>query len=143
MAKTEPFDDADLARAIEAGRRRRANRLHAVSARYLARDDLVEIVLDEGVVLIYPRAMIEEFASVTATQMQGLTVSPRGSALEVDAADASVDIHGLLTSLLSPGAMARELARHGRKTTSEGQAEAARRNGQKGGRPRKLAAAAA
>jgi hypothetical protein len=143
MAKTEhlpKFDDADLSRAIEAGRRRRAGRLHAVSASYLAEEDVVEIVLDEGIILRYPRTKIAEFASVPATLMRDLTVSPCGSALELDAADAYVDVHGLLTSLLSPAAMAKELARHGRKTTSESQAEAARRNGQKGGRPRKQAA---
>ncbi len=140
MAKTEympKFDDPDLARAIEAGRRRHASRLHAVSARYIAKGDLVEFVLDEGVIVRYPRSKIEELASVPATLMQDLTISPRGSALELDAADVHVDIHGLLASLLSPSHMAKELARHGRRTTSKSQAEAARRNGQKGGRPRK------
>lgn len=131
------FDDADLARAVEAGRRRRASRLHAVSARYIAEADLVEIVLDAGVILQYPRTRIDEFANVPVALMQELTVSSRGSALELDAADVHVDLHGLLASLLSPAALAKELARHGRRTTSESQAEAARRNGRKGGRPRK------
>ena len=131
------FDEADLQRAIEAGRRRRASRLHAVSVQYLGERDAVEIRLDGDITMTFPRSRIDEFAGVTPELMQGLTVSPRGSGLELDAADVHVDVHGLLASLLSPGDMAKALAHHGRKTTSESQAEAARKNGQKGGRQRK------
>lgn len=134
---TPNFDDTDLAQVIEAGRRRRATRLHAVSASYLAPEDMVEIALDRGIILKYPRAAIAEFASVPPAQMQALTLSPRGSALELDATDAHVDVHGLLTSLLPPADLAKGLAQHGRKTTSANQAQAARKNGQRGGRPRK------
>lgn len=124
------------------GRRRRAIRLHAVSASYLPAEDMVEIVLDQGIILRYPRSGIIEFANLPAAMMHALSISPRGSALQLDEADVHLDVHGLVRSLLSPADLAKELARHGRRTTSERQAEAARNNGRKGGRPRKSAGAA-
>jgi hypothetical protein len=103
--------------------------------------DAVEIGLDNGVTLTFPRGGIDEFAGVKPELMQELTLSPRGSGLDLDSADVHIDVHGLVASLLSPEDAAKELARHGREKTSESQAEAARRNGRKGGRPRKRAAA--
>jgi hypothetical protein len=131
------FNEADLARARKAGRAGRVSRLHATEARYLPDSDAVEIVLESGVRVAWPRKRIEEFAGVPPERMGGVRLSPRGAALELEEADVDIDIQGLVMSLMSAPEMAAALARHGRRTTSESQAAAARANGKGGGRPRK------
>lgn len=106
----QQFDDEDFRRAVEAGRLHRVSRLHAVSANYLDECDAVEIVLEGGLALTYLRSDIEAFAGVAPEMMRGLTVSPRGSGLEIDDADLHVDVHGLLVSLMSPADLAEALA---------------------------------
>lgn len=131
------FDDDDLRRAVTAGRRARANHLHAVSVRYIEERDGIEVVLEKGAVLFMPRTEIKEFASVAPAEMNGVRLSPRGAAIELEAADVDIDVGGLVADLVPARELASALARHGRKSTSEEQAEAARRNGMKGGRPKK------
>lgn len=131
------FDDADLHRAVRAGRSARTDRLHAQSIRYDLAKDGIEIVLESGVTLFWPRTAIEEFAKVDPAQMRDICLSPRGAAIELEAADVDIDIGGLVADLVPAKEMAAALARHGRQTTSTDQSEAARRNGAKGGRPKK------
>jgi hypothetical protein len=123
--------------AVRAGRTGRADRLHAQSVRYISEKDGVQIVLE--VALFWPRAEIKDFAEVGPAQMGNIRLSPRGAPIELEGADVDIDVGSLVSDLIPAKEMAAALARHGRQTTSAEQAEAARRNGAKGGRPRKHA----
>lgn len=76
---------------------------------------------------------------VTGEDLAQVTLSPSGDGLHWDALDVQLSVPGLLLDALGAGSLAQELARRGGRSTSEAKADAARRNGAKGGRPRAAA----
>ena len=131
--------EAEVQRAIEAGRERRARERRAASVRYDPEHDAIWIELTDGAGLRLPRAMLPEFRDVPPGDMAGLRVSPAGYAIKLDLHDIGVSVHGLVAALATPGDMAASLGRIGGTATSERKRETARANGAKGGRPRKAA----
>jgi hypothetical protein len=121
------------ARAREEGDR--ASGLRATAAFYDSISDLIVIETTRGIRFGFPRRVIAELRKASKEQLARLTLSPSGAGLHWDALDVQLSGPGLLIDALGPGAAARELARRGGKVTSKAKADAARRNGIKGGRP--------
>lgn len=139
MSTDQRTTEAEVRRAVEAGRERRAQERRAASVRYDHQRDAIWIELTDGAGLRLPRAMLEEFRDVPPGDMAGLRVSPAGYAIKLDLHDIGVSVHGLVAALATPGDMAASLGRIGGAATSERKRETARANGTKGGRPRKAA----
>ncbi len=133
--------EQDIARALDAGRQEAETEFRARSVRYFPDRDTVEIVTTRDTGFLIPRRWISAFAGLSPEQLATLVVWPDGSALEVEALDIQVGVHGLLTQVLPAMLPARALAglfaRRGGQSTSGAKKLTARENGRKGGRPRK------
>ena len=144
---THEISDQDIARAVEAGRQEAETEFRARSVRYLADRDTVEIVTTGDAGFLIPRSWIGSLAGLTPAQFAQLDVWPDGSAIEVEALDIQVSVHGLLTqalpAMLPTRFLAGLFARRGGKATSSVKKLTAQRNGRKGGRPRKRTGPAA
>lgn len=139
--------DQDYANALEAGILEAQVEVRARSARYVADRDAIEIVTVDNGGLLIPRRLIGALDDATVEDMAKLIVWPDGSILELEDLDIQVAVHGLVTLAL-PVLVPRRIialmfAAQGGAARSAKKAASARKNGKKGGRPRKKAAFAA
>jgi hypothetical protein len=132
---TEDEHEAGLA----LGRERLARAVVAEGVRYDPAADSITLALVACEVTV-PRAGIGEFAGLSAEDMARVRLSAVGDAVTAGLGDVHVDLAGLLADVLPDAAVDRAFARRGGKATSPAKAEAARANGSKGGRPRRLGA---
>lgn len=139
----EPVTDEVLARAVEAGRERRATTPLAQQVRYLPEFAALAIVFADDVAILLPVKNYAEFAELTAAELGQVTLGFGGSALCLDARHLHIAIAGLVAASepLMTLAASMVATRNGSRSSSA-KTEAARANGLKGGRPRKVASAA-
>lgn len=121
--------------------RHRSRGLHATAVRYDHRSQRFLMELSNGGLIGVPLASLRRLAEATPTQLANVALSASGSVLRVDAFDADYSVPGLILATVGRKTAARELARAGGQATSAAKARAARVNGAKGGRPRRVAAA--
>lgn len=88
--------------------------------------------LTNGYQLRIPVATLPHLAQATHAQLSAVELSPAGAGIHFEELDADYEVAGLVLTL-----GAREAGRRGGSVVSEAKASAARRNGAKGGRPRK------
>ena len=128
---------------IEAARLRYAERLRteplATSVRYDEPTDKVVIEMNNGATLIVPRLLMQGLTDATTAQLWRGAVAGSGTCLEWRDVDADFTILSLLGGVFGGKRWMAELARRAGSTPSAAKAAAARRNGAKGGRPRKVA----
>jgi hypothetical protein len=112
----------------------------AVHARYDRRVSRIVIGLDNGLELAFPPRLAQGLERATPAELATIEISPLGDGLHWPAIDADLYVPALLQGVFgSTRWMARHLGAAGGRTRSNAKAAAARRNGRKGGRPRKLA----
>lgn len=136
----EPVIAAVLERAIERGQTRRGHGLHATIVQYLpAHKSLLIGFADQSAVTL-PVKNCPEFAELSAAELNRLAICFGGSALCVEERDLHVSIAGLVSASKSLMEMAATViaARNGSRSSAV-KIRTSRENGQKGGRPRKLA----
>lgn len=126
MAEFIVPDDAAFAKA-----RRKRTTPRAVSARFDRRAMRVKVVLDTGLDFSFDPHRAHGLAGASADDFAGVAVQGMGSTLHFPRLDADFSVAGLLEGFIGPLEWTRREAR----------AEASRRNGLSGGRPRKSAAA--
>jgi hypothetical protein len=128
---------------IDAAYRRYEERLRteplATSVRYDEAADTVVIEINNGATLIVPRLLMQGLTDATVAQLRRGAVAGSGTALEWRDVDADFTIISLLAGVFGGKRWMAELARRAGSTPSPAKAAAARRNGAKGGRPRKIA----
>ena len=129
--------DEELEVARRRGERRLAQGPLATSVRYDQRTDRVVVELNNGAALVIPRRLMQGLESATPAQMRKGAIWGDGLYLEWDALDAQFLVRQLLRGVFGSPTWMSELARHAGSQTSPAKAAAARRNGAKGGRPRK------
>lgn len=138
MAKPIVMDDEEFERQLLAARQRFADDhaagLHASSARYHARSRRFILELSNGYLFGVPVATLPHLAEATPAQLAGIEVTFGGAAIRIPALDADYSVPGLILALT-----AREVGRRGGQVRSKAKSLAAKVNGAKGGRPRKLA----
>jgi len=130
---------------IEAAYRRREEELAtqplAVRVRYDRVRDTVVVKMNNEAQLIIPRRLLQGLQNATADELKGGEVADQGTALTWPELDADFTVMSLLRGVYGGRKWMSELARQAGATTSPAKAAAARRNGRKGGRPRKKSAA--
>ena len=126
-----PAARAHNARERKAGRR-------ALSARYDRRTGRIVLELTSGYLFGFPVKLVPMLAQASAAQLAAVEVSPGGGALHWEALDADLSVPGLLLASVGRAQRLSELARLAGQATSQAKAAAARTNGAKGGRPRKV-----
>lgn len=127
------FDRSFAAATAEAGEADRVEpRAHAVT--YDPERKLVLVELRSGFVFGFPPSRVSGLAEASAGQVASVRISPSGDGLLWE----ELDTHVSLTGLVRDGLNLREWApRLMGQQRSEAKAQAARRNGLKGGRPRR------
>ncbi len=125
------------ARAREQAARKRGHR--ARSVRFDRAHARVVVELSSGVLFAFPVRAIPALRRATPADLARATVAASGSALRWEALDFDLSVAGLILSAVDPAERVRHLATLAGRATSDAKAAAARVNGAKGGRPRKVA----
>ena len=113
---------------------------HAVSARYDRRSSRVVIGLNTGVVIAFPARLAEGLTDARPDDLTQIEISPSGLGLHWPKLDADIYVPALLQGVFgSKNWMAALLGAAGGKARTKQKIAAARKNGRKGGRPRKAA----
>ena len=138
----EPVTDEVLRRATERGEQRRRLALHASAVLYVADSQALMIGFADQSAVVLPIKNYPELARLSHTQLGRLSLGYAGSALCLDEQDLHVSIAGLVSASVPLMEMAATVvaSRNGGRRSNI-KSIAARKNGQKGGRPRKILAA--
>ena len=137
----EPVTATVLEQSIERDRNRRGKGLHATAVQYLPKLESLLIGFVDFSAVALPVKNYPELAQLSRAELDHLALGFGGSALCLDERDLHVSIAGLV--LVSKPLMemaATVIATRNGSRSSTAKTQASRENGQKGGRPRKLAA---
>ena len=136
------ISESDLQQAEQRLRERLEGQPRAVGARYDRRVSRVVVTLSNGLELAFPPRLAEGLADAKAADLMAIEITPTGLGLHWPQLDADLYLPSLLAGVFGSTAwMAAQLGRSGGQSRSPPKAAAARENGRKGGRPRKVAVA--
>lgn len=135
------LDETAILRQIAAARKRaaseRAQKQFAVAAGYHKAEKTLWIHLANGVKISLPIALIPWLQPYTDDEIGAVCVGPAGLGLRWDTLDMDLSVYSLVQLALGKTLLWKASGAAGGKVRSEAKAAASRRNGQKGGRPRK------
>ncbi len=134
MAKRTITERDEQARATY---EERALSLRSVS--YDSRGDALRLSLSSGVRLSIPRSQIPPLAKGKPEQLSAVYPGNGGATISQDELDVDVFVPGLLDRLFG-STIRSDLGRRAGRVSTPAKARAARKNGRKGGRPRKRTA---
>jgi hypothetical protein len=128
------FSDAKIDAAIGRGKAVSETAPRAATARYDRQRGRVIVELTSGCAFAFPPRLAQGLERATEEQLEQVEILGRGYGLHWEALDADLSVPGLLAGIF--GTRSYMAARAG-KVSSPAKSAAARRNGAKGGRPRK------
>ena len=129
---------ADYEQALARGREALA-KPHAVSARYVAHARVLELAYSNGLTLRFDPKEVPALKNLPRSALAHACVTPGGDGLVFGENDASaVSIPGLIARLIPVDIARRTVAAARGSVRSANKADAARRNGAKGGRPARI-----
>ena len=138
--KTDPQQETQLDAAEARGREVMKTAMRAAEARYDRATGRVMIDLTNGCAYAFPAQLVQDLNGATDDQLAGVEVEGLGFNLHWPSLDADLYVPALVSGVFGTRAwMTSELARRAGQATSPAKAAAARANGAKGGRPRKVA----
>jgi hypothetical protein len=130
----------ELDAATRRGRRRRATEPIATAARYDRRRDRIVVSLDSGLELAFPPRIAQGLEKAAPAELSSIEISPSGFGIHFPNLDAHLHLPALLEGIFgSRKWMAARLGAAGGRARSAAKSAAARVNGQRGGRPRRVA----
>jgi Protein of unknown function (DUF2442) len=121
---------------LERGRKFRETVPHAVAARYDQKSGRIVVDLTNGATFAFFPQYLQGMEHGTPEQFAEVEVLGSGYGLHWETLDADFTVPGLLNGIFGT---AKWMAQKAGQTTSPAKAAAARANGAKGGRPRKVA----
>jgi hypothetical protein len=139
---TVRISQGDYEQALARGRQA-LEQPHAVAARYIAHARVLELVYSNGLAVRIDPKEVPALKDVPRQALAQSYVTPGGDGLVFGEDDATaVSIPGMLASLIPIDVARRTVAAARGRVRSTRKADAARRNGAKGGRPAKASLAA-
>ena len=142
MAKRKMTDDEILAQiplSRKRAQRELRNEPHASAVRFSAAQRCLQLTLTNGAILSVPVGLIASLAKATNKDLTDVSVSPAGIAIRLDRLDEDLSVAGLAKVALGSRVLMQASGSAGGSARTRSKALAARRNGLKGGRPRKAA----
>lgn len=134
------ISDSAIRQAEQRMRKRLATTPRAVAARYDRRLSRIIVVLSNGLELAFPPHLAEGLADAKPADLSIIEITPTGLGLHWPRLDADLYLPSLLEGVFgSPRWMAGLLGKSGGRARTDAKIAAARENGRKGGRPRKVA----
>lgn len=130
-------DRERFSRARARGQARAQDPSAIVEAQYDATRDAIDLRFRSGGSMTIPRQIVPGLANVPASALGSISISPAGDALSWPSLDADVYVPGLVERAFGTRLFARATGQRGGRRRSKAKAAAARANGAKGGRPRK------
>ena len=119
---------------------RRATEPTAVAARYDRRRDRIVVSLNTGLELAFPPHIAQGLEKASAADLKEIEISPSGFGIHFPKLDTDLYLPAMLQGVFGTKSwMAAQLGAAGGGSRSAAKAAAARANGKRGGRPRKLA----
>ncbi|MHB8153022.1 MAG: DUF2442 domain-containing protein [Vulcanimicrobiaceae bacterium] len=113
----------------------------AIAAIYRAKDDVIAIKLATGVELVIPRKLMQGLENADPRAVAKIEIWGHGSSLHWDALDVDHYIPGLIDGVFGTRKWMAAIGAVGGAARTDAKVRAARKNGRKGGRPRKRATA--
>jgi hypothetical protein len=136
-----PLTDPEIDAAEARGREFAAHAPRAAAVRFDRTRSVVSIDLVNGCAFSFPADLVEDLRGAKAEDLERIEVDSAGFNLNWADLDVDLFVPALVAGVFGTRRfMTRELARIAGRATSPAKSAAARRNGAKGGRPRKTAA---
>lgn len=139
MTKTKArvvTSDAEIDAAIARGR------LHAmpqaVEASYDDAPDEVLVRFENGVRMAFPRRLLQGLETASPDQLREIAIAGPGTGLYWPKLDVGHSIRGLVDGVFGTRTWMQQLGKRGGAAKTPAKSAAARENGKKGGRPRKI-----
>lgn len=130
--------DGEIDAALQRGAEARAREPRAAAARYDRGRRLVVVELSNGCSFSFPPRLAQGLEHAGDDDLAAVVVLGAGTGLHWEGLDVDLSVPGLLAGLFGTRA---HMAQVAGRATSPAKAAAARRNGARGGRPRKVAGA--
>lgn len=134
---TESNLKEEIAKAKAVGKKADATEPRAESVYYDQDNDLIVIHLKSGAIFSFPPKLAQGLEAATPKQLADVWIPPSGSSIHWESLEADFGIPELLAGIFGTKSWMAELGRKGGKVTSSAKSAAARKNGKKGGRPKK------
>jgi hypothetical protein len=113
---------------------------HAVTARFDRRRGRIVVKLNTGVEFAFPAELAEGLRGASEDALAEVEITPSGLGLHWPKLDADLYVPALMQGVFgSRRWMAQELGARGGSARSSAKSDAARANGRRGGRPKRLA----
>jgi Protein of unknown function (DUF2442) len=126
-----------IAKAKQEWQESEATEPRAESVHYDESENLIIIKLKNGVIFSFPPRLAQGLEGASPEQLADVWLPPSGSSIHWESLDVDFGIPELVAGIFGTKAWMAELGRKGGKVTSIAKTNAARKNGQKGGRPKK------
>jgi len=127
----------EIARAKAAGEKADATQPRAESVHYDKSDNLIVIRLKNSAIFSFPPKLAQGLEGASPEQLADIWIPPSGSSVHWESLDVDFSIPELIAGIFGTKSWMAELGRKGGQATSSVKSAAARKNGKKGGRPRK------
>jgi hypothetical protein len=132
--------DAEIDAAIARAKVYDQYRPKAVAAKYRAKDDAIVVKLATGVELAIPRKLMQGLENATARQLGKVEIDDFGSLLHWESLDVDHYVPGLIDGEFGTRKWMSEAGKIGGLARTDAKRAAARKNGRKGGRPKRKTA---
>jgi hypothetical protein len=109
----------------------------AIAATYQPATGLIEIIFSNQTRFSFPAHLGQGLTGATPEDLADIEVTPSGTGLHWEALDADLYIPALLEGTFGSRQWMTELAKKGGAAKSAAKTQSSRKNGKKGGRPRK------
>jgi hypothetical protein len=128
-----------IAKAKEAWQESEATEPRAESVHYDESNNLIIIKLKNGAIFSFPPRLAQGLEGASPEQLADVWLPPSGSSIHWESLDVDLGIPEVVAGIFGTKSWMAELGRKGGEVTSSAKTTAAKKNGKKGGRPKKNA----